>query len=76
MGKRKARKPGVAIRAYLEKNRLSQKNFAERLDVSQSLVAQWITGRARPTPKKAPDIIKITGGEVTREDLFPELYFP
>jgi DNA-binding transcriptional regulator YdaS (Cro superfamily) len=74
MGKRKCPKPGVAIQAYLERNRISQQAFADKLDVSQSLIHQWIIGRARPTAKMAPRIETATEGEVTREMLFPELY--
>lgn len=66
--------PGVAIQAYLERSGTTQQAFADELGVSQSLVHQWIIGRARPTPKMAPRIIKVTDGAVTIAKLFPELY--
>jgi DNA-binding transcriptional regulator YdaS (Cro superfamily) len=74
MATKKVRTPAAAIQAYLEKNGVSQQTFAQQLGVSQSLVAQWIKGRARPTPKLSPEIIRVTGGEVSREMLFPELF--
>jgi DNA-binding transcriptional regulator YiaG len=74
MAKRNGKKPGHAIQAYLSKHGLSQREFGEKLDVSQALVQQWISGRARPTPAMTPLIERITKGEITREHLFPELY--
>lgn len=74
MAKRKGRAPGIAIQAYLEKHRISQQDFADKVGVSQGLVSQWIKGRSRVTPRLAPIVIRETEGELTREALFPELY--
>lgn len=74
MATRKGRAPGIAIQAYLEKHGISQQDFADRLGVSQALVAQWISGRSRVTPRRAPHVVRVTEGEITRETLFPELF--
>jgi DNA-binding transcriptional regulator YdaS (Cro superfamily) len=74
MAKRNGKKPGPVIRAYLSKHGLTQSAFGRKLSVSQALVGQWIIGRARPTPAMTPLIERVTKGEITRVQLFPELY--
>jgi DNA-binding transcriptional regulator YdaS (Cro superfamily) len=74
MRKSKTKKPGPAIHKYLKKNNLSQRELAEKLGVSQGLISQWLTGRARPTPEMTPLIEHVTKGQLTREHLFPEMY--
>jgi plasmid maintenance system antidote protein VapI len=56
MATRKGRAPGGAIQAYLCKQRISQKQFAESLDVSQGLVSQWVTGVTQVSPEYAKKI--------------------
>lgn len=74
MATRKGRTPGIAIQAYLEKHQLSQKDFADSLGVTQGAVSQWIKGKTRIDEDRAADIIKVTRGEVTAEQLFPHLF--
>jgi DNA-binding transcriptional regulator YdaS (Cro superfamily) len=74
MATRKGRAPGIAIQAYLEKHRLSQKDFATRVGVTQGAVSQWIKGKTRIDEERGAVIIKVTEGEVSAADLFPRLF--
>lgn len=62
------------IPAYLEKHDLTQEQFAKKLGVSQGLVWQWINGETRVTPDRAKAIEKKTAGEITRQDLRPDIW--
>ena len=62
------------IRAYLEKHKLSQKEFGDRIGVSQGLVWQWLEGKTRVDPKHFNNIEEKTEGEVTRRDCRPDIF--
>lgn len=70
---------------YLEKHGLSQEDFAGKFKpkVSQGLIHQWLLWLKTPkkgtriTAERATEIETITGGEVSRSDLRPDLFpFP
>ena len=63
-----------ALKSYLKRHKLSQQAFADRLDVSQGLVWQWLNGRSKVKGEMAVKIEELTDGEVTRKDLRPEFY--
>ena len=48
--------------------RISQKDLAEEIGVSQSAVSQWESGQAFPSSDKLPQIAKILGCSI--DDLF------
>jgi len=60
--------------SYLKKNGITQREFAERLGCSQSLISQWINGDVEMTGKWAVAIERETDREVRRQHLLPELY--
>lgn len=68
------------IQAYLEKHRLSQAQFAEKIGVTQGAVWQWIQWLDNPnkgtrmSAEKAKEIEDRTEGEITRHDLRPDIY--
>jgi DNA-binding transcriptional regulator YdaS (Cro superfamily) len=62
------------IQSYLDKHSLTQDGFAEMIGVSQGAVWQWLNGRTKVSPKHFLEIERKTGGEVTREDLRPDLF--
>ncbi len=62
------------LQSYLDKHGLSQCKFAEMIGVSQGAVWQWLVGRSKVSPKHFHKIERKTGGEVTREDVRPDLY--
>lgn len=64
------------IAAYLKKHNLTQEQFAQSFKpkVSQGLVWQWINGRTQITAERAVEIETITGGQIKRQELRPDLY--
>lgn len=64
----------MTLIAYLKKHKISQEAFAASLGVSKGLVWQWLNGRTRITGDWAVAIERVTGGEVKRQQLRPELY--
>lgn len=53
---------------FLIENDISQKDFAERINVSQSSISRYLTGEVTPTVLVAVKIKDETGGAVTCED--------
>lgn len=68
------------LSAYLEKHKLSQKEFGAKLGVSQGMVWQWIRWLedqdkgTRITAERAVQIEAATRGEVKRHHLRPDLF--
>lgn len=62
------------IPEYLEANGLQQAEFARQLGVSPGLVWQWLNGETKVTAERAVQIEAATGGQVTREEIRPDLY--
>ena len=60
--------------AYLKKNGITQREFADRLGCSQSLISQWINGDVEMTGKWAIQVERETQRVVRRQDLLPELF--
>jgi DNA-binding transcriptional regulator YdaS (Cro superfamily) len=59
---------------YLDHAGLSQEQFAERCEVHQTMVSQWLTNRRPISAKKALVIERVTEGLVTRHELLPEIF--
>lgn len=68
----------MKLAEYLEKNGISQDEFARRLDppVSQGLVWQWLNGRTQITLEQAKKIVRASDGEVTPFDCMPDTFPP
>lgn len=62
------------IRAYLDKNRLSQEQFGALIGVSQGLVWQWLNERTQITAERAKEIEEKTNGAIKRHELRPDLF--
>ena len=60
--------------AYLTKNGITQRQFADRLGCSQGLISQWINGKTEMTGQWAVKIERETRKAVRRQDLLPALY--
>lgn len=60
------------LKTYLQKT--TQTDLAHRLGVTQGLVHQWVTGKTRITAERAIEIEKATDGQVTRQELRPEIF--
>ena len=52
----------------------SQKAFAARIGASQTAVSYWLNGGKEIPPKRAVQIEAVTGGEVSRKELRPDLW--
>jgi len=59
---------------YLDKNGITQRQFAERIGCSQGLISQWLSGETKMTGLWAVKIERVTRAAVRRQDLLPELY--
>lgn len=59
------------IKHFLEVKNLTQKEFAEKLGVTQGRIAQWIAGDEFPLDR-ITHIEAVTDGLVTRYDLRPD----
>lgn len=55
---------------------MGQRELAQALGCSPSLVSHWVTGRKRITAERARQIEDVTLGGVTRYDLRPDVFGP
>ena len=60
------------LRAYRDRNKLSQKKLAERLNVSRSMVCLVETGARAITAKKATEWAALTG--IPKSQLCPDIF--
>lgn len=63
-----------AIRQYMEKHNLSQRSFAVLVDVTQSMVSQWMSGERPISAERAVIIEKKTRGAIKRHHLRPDIF--
>lgn len=71
-----------AIQVYLEKHGLSQEDFANKFKpaVTQGLIWQWSEWLKNPdkgtriTAERAKEIEEITGGELKKHELRPDVF--
>lgn len=63
-----------ALKGYLDKTGLTQRQFADLIGCSQSLVSQWISGDIQMTNDWALVIERRTHQKIRRQDLLPELF--
>lgn len=62
------------ISEYMERHELSQKSFAKRMGVSQSIVSQWLRNEKGMSLTTAERMEKRTHGEIRVRELFPKLF--
>lgn len=58
----------MKLQAYLEKNRLSTREFAAKIGVNNTQVWRWATGRSVPGIADAEKVKDGTGGKVKPTD--------
>lgn len=56
--------------------RISQRDLARALHISQSLVSQWVKGEKPVSADKCAAIERVTKGRIKRVQLRPELFGP
>lgn len=64
----------AAIKAYMRRHKLSQRQFADRLGISRGMVWQWLNGYSSVTAERAKQIEDVTGGAVKRSDIRPDVF--
>ncbi len=65
------------LKEWLQKNMLSQREVADAMGISRSLMCDIVKGKRRPTPEMAKKIEQYTKGMVNRlEMLYPGEEFP
>lgn len=55
---------------YLTTRFRDQAAAAEAFKVSQGTISHWTTGRRRPKPDKAREIVEHSNGEVSYDEIF------
>ena len=63
-----------AIKRYMTRHSLTQKDFAKIVRVQQSMVSQWLSGTRPMGAERAVEIEKRTNGEIKRHDLRPDIF--
>lgn len=58
---------------YVNRSRGERKRLSEALNVPFILISQWSLGRRQVPAERCPDIERVTGGDVTCEDLKPDV---
>jgi DNA-binding transcriptional regulator YdaS (Cro superfamily) len=64
----------MQLSEYLEREEITQTEFAGRVKVSQGMVWQWLNKRRPVAAEKVLAIETATGGEVSRHELRPDIY--
>jgi DNA-binding transcriptional regulator YdaS (Cro superfamily) len=62
----------MELREYLETAFANQAEAAAAFRVSQGTISHWKTGRRRPTPNKALEIIRHSRGKVSYQSIYQE----
>lgn len=62
----------MTLTDFLKKT--TQQALASQLGVTQGLVSQWVRGETQITAERALEIEAATGGQVTRQELRPDIF--
>lgn len=66
----------LVIRAYRERAKLTQVEFAKMLGVTQGTIGHYESGRRLPAPETATTIEVVTKGAIKRAELRPDIFGP
>jgi DNA-binding transcriptional regulator YiaG len=58
---KKSRTPQPALRRYLSEREITQESFARQLNVTQTLISQWLNGSIAITAERAEQLERATG---------------
>lgn len=67
------RKKNPAVARAIEKFG-TQTELARRIGVGQNVISYWLWEAKQVPPKRAVQLEAVTGGEVTRKELRPDLW--
>lgn len=62
----------MTLAEYLEKNKLSDEDFAQRIGAHRTEIWNYRTGRRMPKADKVAAIEEATGGEVRAKDFISD----
>jgi DNA-binding transcriptional regulator YdaS (Cro superfamily) len=62
------------LQKYMQTHQLNQSQFAEKVGVNQGLVSMWLNKKVRMTPQWVLQVERVTGGELSRYELRPDIY--
>lgn len=62
------------LRAYMALNRVTQRQLADHLKVTQGLIYQWLSGIRKVSAEKVLSVCEATGWQVTPHELRPDIY--
>lgn len=60
----------MKLREYLNKNQITQQEFANSVGVARPFITLILSGKKNPSPHLMKIIEDVTNGEVTMQDLF------
>lgn len=63
----------MKLKKYLKLAKITQKDFAEQLGVTQASISHWCDGSQLPRQETMRKILVLTGGEVTLADFYNDL---
>ncbi|MFV0623763.1 helix-turn-helix domain-containing protein [Sphingomonas sp. ac-8] len=66
----------MRLRAWLRREGMSVRQFAEKIGEPDSIVRKWVYGQRQPSLRKAVAISELTSGEVRANDLLLEEVAP
>ncbi|NWN92270.1 helix-turn-helix domain-containing protein [Marinobacter adhaerens] len=62
------------LRAYMARNRVTQRQLADHLKVTQGLIYQWLSGHRKVSAEKTLSVCEATDWQVTPHELRPDIY--
>lgn len=62
------------LQKYLKEHNLNQTQFAEMIGANQGQVSMWLSKKIRMTPDWVLKVERVTGGELSRYELRPDVY--
>jgi DNA-binding transcriptional regulator YdaS (Cro superfamily) len=62
------------LRAYMTRNKVTQRQLAEQLKVTQGLIYQWLSGHRQVSAEKVLAVCEATDWQVTPHELRPDIY--
>jgi DNA-binding transcriptional regulator YdaS (Cro superfamily) len=68
------RRKMTVLQKYLDESETSRADFANALEVSESLVGHWCNGLRPVPPEQAIRVAKITKWQVTPHQLRPDIW--
>ena len=66
----------MSPKAYCEKHGITPSAFGRRIGMSKHTGCRLVAGTHRTTAERAIEIERLTGNEITRYDLRPDLFGP